>query len=122
MSPLLDSKAGYTLILMSDDESVLRSFDEVASGQQLQKMELSDAAYVLPSALPSFSIGVFLPSGVRRNTRVLQKQLQALEPIKGGRLGVPAIDGYMPHFVSSGEIKNVPGRQRPVELLRHIIR
>jgi hypothetical protein len=112
------------MVLLSDDEAVIGKFDSVCEGHKLSPGQMSNVAYVLDSKLPGFSVGVFLPIANRNVTqeRVLAKQLQALEPIKGGRIGMPSIDGYMASFISDGDTRNSKGVQRPVELMRHVIR
>jgi hypothetical protein len=53
---------------------------------------------------------------------MLAKQLQALEPLKEGRLGNPAVDGVMTNYIEAGSQKYLAGVQRPLEIMRHIIR
>jgi hypothetical protein len=120
VAPLLDST--FTFVLISDNPSVLESFDHVKHA--LGPLELSQVSYVNGSDLKPFYVGVFPPHIPRHlsKPRLLAPQLQALEPVLRGRINSPDVDAYMPSYIADGEEKAVPGMQRPVELMRHVIR
>jgi hypothetical protein len=122
VSTLVDAR-GFKFVLLANDVHVIKAFDSVCAHHKLNPVQISDVAYVLGSSLPGFSVGVFLPKGSPLAApRILARQLQALEPIHHGRIGVPSIDAYMDAFVAEGQSRSISGVQRPVELIRHVLR
>ena len=127
VAPLVDQD-GHALVLLSDDLEVLRKFDASEyRGSGFSKMQLSYVSFLKVSVdaprTPAFYVAVFLSKNhASKDNQLLAPALAALEPIKGGRQGKPALDGYQLEFIPHDSTRNVHGLQRPLEVMRHVIR